>query len=142
MVGLPCALRQVLDLDIFYADLVSKKFILALDSRDIARHVRLIGSDLSRLIVACRGWLLNRGSSFLIVATFRDKSRQVATRLGGHLVDIGDVLRDGVRGDQIFFTEGSFDKTAFEMAFGAIALHAARGTWMTSLSIVLECFVD
>ena len=85
---------------------------------------------------------------FLFVATLccdsrRDLSRHVATSRGrSHLLDIGDVLCDRCRRDQILFAEGRLHAAAVEMAFCAIALDAAIGAGMAGVLVALGRLVD
>ncbi len=110
-----------------------EKFVLAFQALDIGCR------DRSRQVGACR-CLLSR----LVVAFFRgdscrDWSRHVATcRDRSHLLDIGDVLVHRRRRDQIFLAERGFDAAAVEVAFGAIALHAAGRAGESGAGIALK----
>ena len=72
-----------------------------------------------------------------------DRSRLVASGRGwSHLLDIGDVLGDGGRGDEIFLAERCFDPAGIEVAFGAITLHAPRCARMARVVVALQCVFD
>lgn len=73
----------------------------------------------------------------------RDRSRRVGTgRDRSHLFNVGNVLGNRGRGDQILFTELRFDAPAVEMVFGAIALNASRRSGVAGMIIALGRFVD
>ena len=59
-----------------------------------------------------------------------------------HLFDIGDVLGNRGRRDQILFTELRFDAPTVEVTFGAVALNASRRPGMAGVVIALGRFVD
>ena len=87
-------------------------------------------------VASCRDMsgLVGAGLSLHVVVRIQvrscgDLSRHVVTCRGrSNLLDVGDVLGDRVRRDQILFAERRFDSAAIEMAFRAIALHASRRT--------------
>src|SRR5665647_732024 len=112
MVGLAGAFGEVFDLLVLYADLLTKKNILAFNSLGVS------GRDLSRRVGTCRSVL-----SWLFVALFgcdicRDRSRHVASSRGrSDLFDVGDVLRDGCWRDERLFTERRLDAPAIKMSF-------------------------
>src|SRR5439155_12570154 len=78
----------------------------------------------------CRGWSRPasgcRGSSGARISCGKvasDRSRQVAAGRGwSYLFDIGDMLHDRCRRDQVLLAVSRLDAMAVEMAFGAIAL--------------------
>lgn len=92
VVSLPRPLGQVLDLVVLHADLAAQKLVLAFEPFDVP----LVGRDRSRHVRTCR-----------------DRS---------HLLDIGDVLGDRARRDQVLFAERCLYAPAIEMALGAMAL--------------------
>ena len=72
-----------------------------------------------------------------------DVLRQVAScRDRTHLLDVGDMLSDRGRRDEIFFAELRFDTAAVEMASGAVALNAARRTGMSGVLVPLKRLFD
>ena len=59
-----------------------------------------------------------------------------------NLLNVGDVLGDRVRRDQIFFTERSFDAAAIEVSLGAKALNASGGSGMAGMIVTRQGLVD
>lgn len=73
----------------------------------------------------------------------RDWPRHIATgRALSHLFDVRDVSVYRPWIDEVFFTKSSFYAAAIKIAFGAIALDAARCTGKSSPSIALQSLVD
>jgi hypothetical protein len=137
VVGFPIALQQGFDGLVLDADLSFEKFVLAFEAFDIGCR------DRSRQVGACRRFLSRLIVAFFHGDTCRDRSRQVAAcRDRSHLLDIGDVLIDRCRRDQIFLAERGFDAAAVQVAFGAIALHAAGCAGETGAGVTLKRLVD
>jgi hypothetical protein len=68
-----------------------------------------------------------------LVATCRDRS---------YLLDVGNVLVHRRGRDEIFFAECGLDAAALKMAFGAVALNAARSTGEACASVALDGLLD
>src|SRR5579864_43597 len=137
MVGLPRAFGEVFDLIVLDADLLAQKNVFAFEpldirGRDRSRHVGGRCGFLRWLVVALCWCDSCRGMPRL-VATSRDRS---------HLLDIGNVLVHRRWCDQIFFAECGLDTAALKMAFGAIALNAARCAGEARASIALDRLLD
>jgi len=66
----------------------------------------------------------------------------VTCRDWSYFFDVGDVLVDRQRIDQIFLSEASIDEPAFEMSLCAIALDAARGAGETGIEVSLQGLLD
>src|SRR5580704_12687042 len=100
--------------------------------RDRSRHVGGRCGFLRLLVVALCRWDRCRGMPRL-VATCRDRS---------YLLDVGNVLVHRRGRDEIFFAECGLDAAALKMAFGAVALNAARSTGEACASVALDGLLD
>ena len=135
-ISLSRALGQVFDLVVLHTDLLAQEFVLALHSLDVGCR------DRSRL-VRCQRFPRNLLLAFNRDDRCRDRSRHVGTgRDRSHLFDIGDVLGNRGRGDQILFAELGFDAPAVEVSFGAIALDASGSSGVAGMIVALGRFVD
>ena len=143
MVGLAGALGQVLDLHVLDGDLLAQKSVLPFQPRDIARHGIRFGRGLPRLVEACRGWSLFRRCRSFLLRRCRDMPRLVAAGQGlSRLLDVGDVLGDRCRRDQVLFAVGDFDAATVEMAVAAIALDCSRGARQAGALIERDSILD
>lgn len=86
-------------------------------------------------------WMTWPGWSATGVAAGRGRSRLVATcrliRERNHLIDLGDVARDGIRRDEVLVAKCGLHLLAIEMAVGAIALQRSDGSRMAARNVAL-----
>lgn len=107
----------------------------------IARRVRTC-RVLPRQVGVCRHLALRLGGVDFQSAIGRDKSGHAATGRRRHFLDIGDVLINRFRCDEIFFAKAGFDQATLQVSLGAVALDTSRSAGVSGLGVALKCVID